>query len=148
MLNRGELARFQRLISVKADGCWEWKGALMPNGYGKHRIGPGHPERAAHRISYEHYQGKIPDGLQLDHKCRNRRCVRPAHLEPVTGSVNTDRQDHANRRKTHCPAGHEYDDENTAIRAGKRYCRECDKIRRRQQRANVEPARSEFGVSD
>lgn len=126
MLNRAELARVNRLIKVDESGCWIWQGPRTPDGYGKHRRGPGHPERVIHRITYEHYVGPIPDGLQLDHLCRVRLCCNPEHLEPVTGSVNTDRQDHANRRKTHCPKGHEYTPENTRIdSAGKRHCRTC-----------------------
>jgi HNH endonuclease len=125
-MNRAELARFTRMYVVSETGCWEWIGLLSKNGYGRHRVGPGHPLVAAHRLSYEHHKGAIPDGMQVDHLCRNRRCVRPDHLEAVSPSVNTDRQDHANRRKTHCPNGHPYDDENTVIGAdGWRRCRTC-----------------------
>lgn len=137
-MNRAELARFTRRYRPNiGTGCWEWQGPFTPNGYGKHRIGPGHPERVAHRIAYEHYVGPIPDGLQLDHTCRVRRCVNPSHLEPVTGSENTLRQDHAERRVTHCPKGHPYDEDNT-IRGGdgKRRCRECDRARKRQARSS------------
>lgn len=116
--------------------CWVWTGPQYPNGYGKHRLGPGQPERAAHRISYEHHIGPIPNGQQLDHLCRNRLCVNPSHLEPVSPSENTRRQDHANRRKTHCPQGHEYTEANTVVRPdGRRDCLACRRARIRNPNA-------------
>lgn len=109
--------------------CWFWTGPQMPNGYGKHRVRPGAPERATHRIMYEHTIGPVPKGMQLDHLCRNRICCNPAHLEPVTGGINTLRQDHAQRRKTHCPQGHDYTPDNTIRRNGRRFCRACSRER-------------------
>jgi hypothetical protein len=137
-LNRGELARFMRYTHQDgATGCLLWQGPTMPNGYGKHRRSPGHAERAAHRILWEHVNGPIPDGLQLDHRCRTRNCVLPEHLEPVSASENTKRQDHAERRVTQCPQGHPYDEENTRITtAGKRACRACDSARKHHSRAS------------
>lgn len=65
-------------------GCWNWRGHLS-KGYGY--FGP----RVAHRVVYEKVIGKIPDGLQIDHLCLNKRCVNPKHLEPVTPKENTNR---------------------------------------------------------
>lgn len=132
VLNRAELARLQRLLDIQEDGCWNWKGLTTSNGYGKWSKGPGQRVRAIHRITWEHYKNQeVPEGLQLDHICRNRLCCNPDHLEPVTPSENTMRQDHYERRKTHCPKGHEYDEANTRITpAGKRVCRACDRERR------------------
>jgi len=132
-LNRAELARLARLYTINPDtGCWEWKGNTTTNGYGKWQRGSGHRERAAHRIVWEHYKDQaIPEGMQLDHLCRTRNCVNPEHLEVVTPSENTLRQDHAERRKTHCPKGHEYNETNTRkTPSGKRVCRECDRLRK------------------
>lgn len=128
-LNRGALARFMRKISQNPEtGCWEWQGETNRNGYGLHRVNPGERPRVTHRIAYEHFRDTIPEGLQADHLCRNRICCNPDHMEIVTNAVNTDRQDHANRRKTHCPKGHEYTEANTRIDVnGKRYCRACRK---------------------
>jgi hypothetical protein len=132
-VNRAEEARFRRLVKVDDNGCWLWQGTLSRNGYGRHRVGPGRGLEMAHRVSYAHYVGPIPEGLQIDHLCRVRSCTNPAHLEAVTASVNTERQDHDARRRTECPQGHPYDAENTIVRAdGFRRCRECDRARKRQ----------------
>ena len=133
ILNRAELARIERMIDRSSD-CWIWKGPQTPNGYGKHQRGPGHRERVIHRITWEHYRNEaIPEGLQLDHLCRNRLCCNPDHLEPVSGSENTIRQRHYERNKTHCPAGHPYDEGNTRHTAdNRRVCRSCDRARKRK----------------
>ncbi len=150
-LNRAELARMNRLIRIQDDGCWLWLGDQTSNGYGKWQRGPGHRQRVAHRICWEHYNGPIPEGHQLDHLCRNRICVNPEHLEPVTSSENIMRQDHANRLKTECINGHSYDEKNTRIsKAGKRQCRECDRIRTAKRDAkkralNMSQKRDEIG---
>lgn len=130
-LNRAEFARIQRQITIHENGCWLWTGQLNKNGYAFAQRGPGHPKRVVHRILWEHYNDQfIPEGMQLDHLCRQRNCVNPDHFEVVTPSVNTTRQDHGNRRKTHCPHGHEYTTENTRItKDNKRVCRACSKKR-------------------
>lgn len=131
-LNRGERAKLMRRISVQADGCWNWTGPTNRNGYGWGQQRAGQPYRVMHRIMWEDANNApVPDGLQLDHLCRNRLCCNPQHLEPVTGSENTTRQDHANRRKDTCPKGHPFDEANTInTKRGRRVCRECERQRK------------------
>lgn len=107
--------------------CWEWIGTKGHEGYGQFRM--GRRMVPAHRIAYLDGGRKnvIPDGYEIDHLCRNRACVNPGHLEPVTRQTNIDRSSIGN--KTHCPSGHEYTAENTRVehRDGKRVrrCRIC-----------------------
>src|SRR5262245_4852943 len=96
-MTQSEERRFMRDVSLSALSCWTWTGPLHENGYGLFtryvagfkRTDPRRVlTRRAHRLSYEMFVGPIPRGLELDHLCRNRACVRPDHLEPVTHKVN------------------------------------------------------------
>lgn len=115
--------------------CWIWTDKPAVNGYAKFEWEQG--EVYAHRFVYELLVGPIPEGLDLDHLCRVRNCVNPAHLEPVTGRVNTLRgyspsAQHA--RQTHCRHGHPFDEANTRIdRHGWRICRACESLRSKAQ---------------
>jgi len=126
----------------KTDSCWLWT-AKLSRGYGRFWF-EGRTLQA-HRISYELIVGPIAAGLELDHTCHNadksclggktcqhRRCVNPAHLEPVTHRENNKRGKTGqktgaqHRSKTHCPQGHVYDKKNTYVTPnGRRNCREC-----------------------
>ena len=110
------------------DGCWEWDGAKYGTGYGV--VSWQKKNTHAHRVVYELLVGPIPEGLELDHLCRNRGCVRPDHLEPVTHAENVRRAPftaaHFQREKTHCPHGHEYTEENIyRTKRGGRACKAC-----------------------
>lgn len=127
----------------RGTNCWNWNGGLNgPAGYGSFRTGTVHAGLrtvTSHRFMYEIWYGRpVPDGLVLDHLCRNRRCLNPLHLEAVTQRVNILRgrgPTAHNALKTHCPAGHEYSVENTYIHRGMRYCRTCKRDRPRAKRA-------------
>lgn len=117
--------------------CWVWMGSRSQPGYGTLKIGGrnGKP-RLAHRLAYEWLVGPIPEGLVIDHLCRVRACVNPAHMEPVTTLVNSRRGVSFMGSKTHCPRGHEYAGQNLSLsRTGKRECRECMRRRSREFRA-------------
>lgn len=113
-------------------GCWIWQLGMFRTGYGS--VWNGERNTVAHRVYYEDLIGPIPDGLTLDHLCRNRACCNPGHLEPVTMRENVLRGDSItgrNARKTHCLRGHPFDEQNTRImKGGGRACRACDRERR------------------
>ena len=103
-------------------GCWEWTASCNSHGYGQIMIAK--TSMGAHRASYTVAKGPIPEGMQIDHLCRNRKCINPEHLEAVTQQENMRR---ASEAQTACRrAGHPYTPENTIITSsGHRKCRTC-----------------------
>lgn len=122
--------------------CWVWTHALH-DGYGRFHV-TSRQEVPAHVWAYEQLRAEVPPELELDHECRNRACVNPWHLDPVTTRVNTVRGESApgqNARKTHCVAGHEFTPENTFVRRSPgrldaRGCRACRAARDRRRHAS------------
>jgi len=118
----------------EATGCWNWVGSIAPNGYGVART-QGRGSMTAHRLVFMESGGSIPDGMELDHLCRNRRCVNPAHLEPVTHAENMLRAFAAAPRPAVCKLGHPLDGVRTR-EGGGRYCKQCNVLSKQKQRAS------------
>ena len=138
-LVRGNANRARFLLKIGApdsNACWPWIGTIRPDGYGTFGINKGNKmwikAAYAHRVAYVMLVGKLPNNRTLDHLCRNRACVNPAHLEPVTHKVNCLRGTSPfanNARKQFCPKGHPLSGPNLKIdkckTGAKRRCRIC-----------------------
>lgn len=135
------LVRFWTKVTRTPGGCWWWTGAkIRHSGYGRIYSGgdPAEPTvMYAHRFAYKHLIGPIPQGLVLDHLCRNASCVNPLHLQPVTNRENVVRGS-ARAAKVGlrtCPWGHSYTPENTYLSSsGGRACRTCRRVGTRVER--------------
>lgn len=99
-VERPAAERFAEKVAIQDDGCHVWTGGRFTNGYGAFSANKGSAKQKhlAHRWSYENAVGPVPHGLVLDHLCRNRACVNPDHLEPVTHGENL-RRGYVSRRK-------------------------------------------------
>lgn len=121
--------RFWSSCVIETGGCWRWTGPLNHEGYGRFSCaGAG----SAHRAAFSRLTAPIPPGLVIDHLCRNRACVNPAHMEPVTNRENT-RRGLVARARSECPQGHFFTDANTYRWGTERQCRACRRAAHRRQ---------------
>lgn len=138
-LTAQQQARFWAKVQ-KTESCWLWMACRGGSNGGYGKLAVNHKPFYAHRVAYEIAIGPIPDGLQLDHLCRNPICVNPAHLEPVTSRVNLLRGNTLTAKQaaqTHCKRGHLLEGENLKIahlKKGKRECRICAYMRHEKWR--------------
>lgn len=128
----------QRLLArvVVVGSCVEYTGHCDRAGYGQISDAAG-KSTYAHRAMYEFMVGPIPDGLVLDHLCRNPPCVNPAHLEPVTRRENS-RRGLKGVMRTHCAHGHLLDEANTYTYKGARQCRTCNRAAVARYKESIE----------
>lgn len=130
--------RFWKRVDRVEGDCWLWTGGQSVNGYGSCLDYLAETPRTtyAHRLSWRIHRGEIPEGLQIDHLCRNKLCVNPDHLEPVTQSENLKRRS----AKVQCKSGHPFTAENTyQTKAGTRCCRTCRRDAAKRFRDSHEP---------
>jgi hypothetical protein len=138
------VARFWSRVD-KTPTCWIWTGHLnKPTAYGHFRIADDAPgvksKILAHRLSWYLFGNTVPEGMELDHLCRNRRCVNPAHLELVTHTENVRRgvsPSALHAQKTHCPQGHPLSGSNLKLsKNGKGRIARCCRICKDKQQAH------------
>ena len=118
-INSNFVRRFKNKLSFIGD-CWNFESSINWKGYGRFGVSYNGKQSLihAHRISYYIYKGDIPKNMTVHHKCHNRRCVNPDHLELRTNDENRlegNCWSAVNARKTHCKWGHEFDKDNTRI---------------------------------
>ena len=130
--------RLARYAKQEGD-CIVWTRCCIPSGYGSITI--NYKRRSTHVVAWEIRYGPIPRGLQVDHLCRNRKCINTNHMELVTLKENVLRGvgiTAVNARKTHCAHGHEFSFMNTSVdRHGYRHCRTCMNDWKRRNRRKV-----------
>lgn len=145
------LERLFARTSIRANGCWIWEGGKNWRGYGE--IWREDRKWATHRASYDHFNGPIPKGLQIEHGCHtrdgscsggntcaHRACINPDHLSVVTSITNTllgNGPSARNARKTHCIYGHPFDEANTRLVKFGRDCKTCKRRSNREYKQRL-----------
>lgn len=148
MRTRDTSARERLLAKLfpQPNGCWHWDGFIDPQGYGRTGY-KGRRSTPLHQAVYDCLVGPVPDGLVIDHACHShstdckggrtclhRRCGNPDHMELVTPAENSRR---AAALVAACPNGHPYEESNTYISGGQRFCRTCMRVRGANYRARL-----------
>lgn len=127
-------ARFWEKVKESDSGCWLWTGGTNRDGYGRYALNG--QMRLAHRVAQGVLVAPIPEGYEVDHLCGVHPCVNPSHFSITTHSENV-RRDNPKSANTTCVRGHPWSDENTHWYRGSRYCRTCDRERKRKPRESV-----------
>lgn len=126
--NRPMIERLMFRTVADPSGCWLWLGAHSAKGYGQIRTDNGGPTMSVHRAVWEHVNGPVPEGLELDHLCHVRNCVNPAHLQAVTHLVNVQRR----RPQAFCKNDHLLEET-----GGPQGCRICRRAWEKRHRAGI-----------
>ena len=127
------LERFVPKVEALPSGCWLWVASLNETGYGQLYLNERRKPIRAYRFAYETLIGPVPHGRELDHLCRESRCVNPLHLEPVTHRENVRRgagPSGVNARKDACSKGHPFD----GRFRNHRFCVTCRNAWRRERK--------------
>lgn len=136
-MNQERLKKFYSLI-LESNECWIWQGNRSRTKCTVKEYGMFHQggkNRKAHRVSYEHFNASLTEGLTIHHICNNGLCVNPKHLQEMTLRENVllgNGMGAINARKTHCSKGHEFSEDNTNYSGNHRSCRICNKIRSKE----------------
>lgn len=146
-MNKDKEKLFKSISICQETGCWNWIGHIEKNGYG--RFCYKGKSKWAHRCAYQIIVGEIPSGLELDHLCKNTRCVNPNHLEPVSHRENMKRAGFVlaklHKAKTHCPQGHPYSGVNLVVWNNQRFCRICQtKYKRNYEESKKSHSKQSF----